>query len=523
MEIKFNKNIVKNISTDSDATERQSANWDIKNAPRNYASLVLAQGITAFFSLASVWLITKMLGSEGYGSIVALIAASQVVQVLINWTSLALSKFGTEEFIERGTIAKPFWTRTFFLIPNLFLAILIAFFGFEPLSHWLKIQVEVFPYVLAHFMVMVLWIHIQFALQGAKLMRQQGMLISIEKIIVFSILLILVATGNINWLSVLWAFIIAPIVMAFVGFWQLRNLIFPVRTFDFDYLKKMLLFSLPLFPHSLVGYFSTNYLDIFFVSYFLSKTEVGIYSINYQIAMLLTMIPGLAGNLLLPLFVTLHVGQKSDKANLYLTEILPFICFCWCLACAVFATLISVFLPLIFGENFVEHQLLFWILAAAGGLASPYLWGYSVMASAKSLTYITLTCAIVSAFTNLVLNYFLVLRFGLIGCAWATATAYFLSSTVAFALLNKHLGLKKTWAVQATIPILFGAIVGTWDNSVLVALIGTVFSSIIIFLIYRRRIFEAFGSVRSLFFKQKIFSQMSEERFPKHGKLIEKK
>ena len=73
----------------SAASERQSSTWDIRNAPRNYISLVVFQAGSAFFSFASVWLITRYLGAQGYGGIVAVIAASQVAQVLINWTSMS--------------------------------------------------------------------------------------------------------------------------------------------------------------------------------------------------------------------------------------------------------------------------------------------------------------------------------------------------------------------------------------------------------------------------------------------------
>ena len=486
--------------------ERRSASWDIQNAPNNYISLILTQTGSAFFSFASVWVITQYLGTENYGNVVAIIAASQIAQVLINWSCIALSKFGTEELVERGDVSKPFWTRTFILMPNLFLIIPVAFFWFESLSHLLKIPSEVFSLVLAHFIATILWLHIQFALQGAKLMRLQGFLQVVERIIVFLILIILILTGSITWLSALWAFVVAPIAMILIGFWQLKNLIFPIRTFDFGYLKKMLLFSVPLIPYSLVGYFSTSYIDVFFVSFYLTKLDVGIYSVNYQIAGMLMQIPILAGNLLLPFFVTLYASQKGERANLYLAEILPFICFFWCLACAILATLVGIFLPLIFGEKFAEHKLLFWILAAAVGLGSPYLWGYGAMANAKSLTYITLTCAIVSAFSNLVLNYFLVPRFGLLGCAWATVVAYVLSSTAVVVLLNKHLQLKKNWVVQATLPILLGAIIGTWKDSGMFALAATFFFSSIIFLLYCRRISEAFGLVRNLFFKRKIFT-----------------
>ena len=79
-------------------------------------SLVLAQGGSAFFAFASVWLLTRSLGSEGYGGVVAVIAASQMVQVLLNWTTTAVVRFGVEEFVETGKIARTFWLRFFILV-----------------------------------------------------------------------------------------------------------------------------------------------------------------------------------------------------------------------------------------------------------------------------------------------------------------------------------------------------------------------------------------------------------------------
>jgi O-antigen/teichoic acid export membrane protein len=52
-------------------SDRQSSGWDIKNAFRNYSTLVAAQVVVAVFSFASVWLITRYLGTDGYGGVVA--------------------------------------------------------------------------------------------------------------------------------------------------------------------------------------------------------------------------------------------------------------------------------------------------------------------------------------------------------------------------------------------------------------------------------------------------------------------
>ena len=48
----------------TDASERRTSGWDIRNAPGNYIALVAFQAGSAFFSFAAVWLITRNLGSE---------------------------------------------------------------------------------------------------------------------------------------------------------------------------------------------------------------------------------------------------------------------------------------------------------------------------------------------------------------------------------------------------------------------------------------------------------------------------
>ena len=51
---------------------------------------------------------------------------------------------------------------------------------------------------------------------------------------------------------------------------------FPVLGIDRALLKRMLTFSLPVLPASLVGYMSSNYLDAFFITHYLSRADLGV-------------------------------------------------------------------------------------------------------------------------------------------------------------------------------------------------------------------------------------------------------
>ena len=91
---------------------RQSAAWDLLHGPKNYLALLIAQALTSLLSFASVWLTTRYLGPEGYGGVVAFIAAAQVVMLIgVNWTSISVARYGCEEFVQTGQIASTFWAK----------------------------------------------------------------------------------------------------------------------------------------------------------------------------------------------------------------------------------------------------------------------------------------------------------------------------------------------------------------------------------------------------------------------------
>ena len=205
-------------------SDRQSAGWDIKNAFRNYSTLIGAQVVVALFSFASVWLVTHYLGTDGYGGVVAVIAASQVAQILINWTGVALVRSGVEEFVQTAHITNSFWARTAIFLPNTLVLLLFGSLWLPLLSGWLKLPPEAIWFVAAHFVTSAVWLHIQYAMQAAKLPRLQGTLIAVERVLIFAGLCVLIAVGRLNALSAIAAYIAAPALMACVGLFLIRKL-----------------------------------------------------------------------------------------------------------------------------------------------------------------------------------------------------------------------------------------------------------------------------------------------------------
>ena len=484
-------------TTTRKSAERQSADWDISNAPKNYISLVLTQGGSAFFSFASIWLITKYLGSEGYGSIVAVVAASQVAQVLIGWTSIAVVRFGVDEFIETGKIARVFWLRLIILLANTLLAFLTVKLWFPPLAEWLNLAPGVFWLVIAHFTITPLWIHLQYSFQALKMPRLQGALMTLERALIFTGLLVVFSMNNLNPFSALICYTTVPLLMTVGSFLYLRKYLFARFPVDAQFVKKIIAYSAPLLPFSLVGYFSGGYIDAVFVSKFLSTRDLGIYSVATQINGIALQLPTLANSLLIPLFITLHKEDGMQKTDKYFRHILPTMILLWSFFCISLTFAGYFFIPLILGAEFAESVLPLWILAAASVMGLPILIGYSALAHAASATYITLFAAIFSGAANITFNFLLIPKYGMAGCAWATVIAYFISAVTYYFFLHRLSDIPLSWTFQAMLPIVGGAAMFSYNGNPFTALPFCLSIGILVVYLHKVSLKETFYFVKN--------------------------
>lgn len=465
-----------------DPLERRSSGWDIRNAPRNYIWLIIFQAGSALFSFAVVWLITRTMGGEGYGSIVAVIAASQIVQVFVNWTSISVIRFGVDEFVETSLISRTFWTRLAALLVNMALVLALTNFWFPHVADWLRLSPAAIWLVAAHFGMTALWLHVQMSLQGAKKLREQGLLQMVERALIFAGILGLAVTGKLSFTAAVMCYIAAPVFVTAAGLFMLRSLIFTSFAMDGALLKKMLLYSLPLLPYSLVGYFSGSYVDAVFISKFLSIEDLGIYSIATQINGLALQVPTLANTILLPLLVTLRAEGDLNRTSNYFRHVLPSGTLVWGLVCTLVGALGYFLIPAVFGSEFAGASLPLWILLTAAAVAIPTGIGYSAQANAASKTYIALIAASAAAAVNIAANFVLIPRYGMVGCALATLFAFAASVIVFSIFLRSSEKVPISWTFLAVLPSVAAVIVILGTGSPLSALtVCVAFSAIVAF------------------------------------------
>ncbi|MCX7640294.1 MAG: hypothetical protein N2Z23_07625 [Pyrinomonadaceae bacterium] len=415
--------------------ERQSLDWDIRNAFRNYLTLVFTQAISMCFSFASVWLITVYLGSEGYGSVVLAISISQLIQTTVNWTAVALARHAAEEFVRTGNINYSFWARSAVLILNIFLVALPLTFLIPLISEWTNLPLEFYVFVALHFLSQAFWLHIQHALQGAKLLKLQGRLLALERIIIFLLLAAFIANKNLNIYSALICYILPAICVGVAGLFSLRKYLSRIDL-NFLYIRKVLRFSFPLLPLSIVGYLSTNYLDAILIAKYLDIAAAGVYSVAYQANGIFMQLLVIANTLLMPFFVTAHSEDRFDITKLYFEKALPLLVLIFSFFYTAIVVLLAFLLPVVFKNGFTELGKVLLVLGMSACSASPFLLGYAPFTNSISATYISMFSGIALSSANVLGNMILIPKYGILGSAWATAISYELSVLIAFLLIK---------------------------------------------------------------------------------------
>jgi O-antigen/teichoic acid export membrane protein len=442
-----------------DEANRQNATWDLLQAPKNYVALVSAQVTSSLLSFGSVWLATHHLGAGGYGGVVAFITAAQIVMlVTVNWTSLTVARYGCEEFVQTGRIASTFWARLVILFPNLLLVVATTPLWLPILSDALHLPSHAVWLVLSLLLANAGWIHVQRALQGAKLLRLQGWLSALERALIFVAMCSMALSGKTSVWNVGCVYVLGPLGASAVGLFILRPFIWPVGTLDVSLLRRMLRFSLPIIPTAFLGYLSTHYLDALLIAHFLSHVKLGLYAVAYQLTGVTQQLPLLAGYLLMPCFVTLQTDKQESSPERFVHEVLPLLTLFWTLVCAAVAALGWYLLPLLFGPEFDEIRALLWPLMAASAFAGPMLMGYNPIAASTSKTYVTMVGVTFGSCVNLILNWLLIPRFGLVGCAWATTAAYGIALVAVIFTVHGRIVPRRTWTLAATCPIVLGAL-----------------------------------------------------------------
>jgi len=247
--------------------------------------------------------------------------------------------------------------------------------------------------------------------------------------------LLFVVLLNYGWEGRLFGIVGSFLIFSIIGIIVLFRVDAFSFSFDVESLKKILNFGLPLLPHAIAGILLASS-SKFFLANMISNEAVGIYTVAFQVASVVLLImtsvnQAWAPNLYEVLnsnpteIVKLGIVKQTYKVIVFMIGIF---------------LLFIVFVPYIFrffiNENYHSGILISRIISIAFLMNGLYflVTNYILFSkNTKVLSYITTIISIIGA----VINYYLILEYGIIGAAYSLIITFVLLFITVFYYSNK--------------------------------------------------------------------------------------
>ena len=203
----------------------------------------------------------------------------------------------------------------------------------------------------------------------------------------------------------------------------------------FTYLREYLHFSLPLTPNTLVRWV-TESSDRYLVTYFLGLNSVGIYSAACSFGNLIQLFVNPLQLILFPELSKLFDENKIDELTIYMSYSLRYFLIISIPAVFGLSAFAKPLLGIFTTENFVSGWFVIPIIAFSGllaGIAQIFVNTLLIVKKTKVPTYINFAVAVL----NVLINFLLIPRIGIVRAALSTLLSYFF-----MAILCTHMSLK---------------------------------------------------------------------------------
>jgi len=222
-------------------------------------------------------------------------------------------------------------------------------------------------------------------------------------------------------------------------------------------LQETLAYSLPLFPH-FYSHFVISMADRVLLARLTTLEAVGIYTIGYTLANALYMLVTSANSAIMPEFAR---ASEDDSAFERLAGTATYYLLFAATAAAGFSLLMPVFIDLFFPENYQETiSILPWLALAFFSVAMYYV-PMNVLSQTQRKTRIVPVLTVVSAGTNIGLNFLLIPPLGIVGAALSTLGAYLLLAALVFAFSQRIQPVEYQYRRTAIILGALVVVVGT--------------------------------------------------------------
>ena len=441
---------------------------DIKRISKNSLGFSIGIILTQAIGFLLIPVYTRYLTPADYGIIALAAAAGSILTIFyILGQNGALTRFYYDYNHDKKELNEYVGTITLSVIGISFIvSLLLSLFG-ESLFATLIKDVPFNPYIL-----LVLWtaffaVLLPFPLRLYQVRERSftysflnvlQFIISVSLIIYFVVFLKEGALGSLKggFFSAIIFFIIACFLLK-------KDLSFKIKI---KKLKESLHFGLPLIPSALAGWVLTL-MDRIFLTHYTSLAVVGIYSLGYQIGMVMSLITGSINFAWAPFFMS-TAKEKGEEAKKVFSQLTTY----YMVAILFIALAISLFAKdiifLMATPKYYESHKIIPIIVGTYVLNGMYLMVVNQLFYVKKTKYLPFT-AISSALLNVLFNYLWIPKYGMMGAAWATLVSFafmflfmYIISQKVYPIKYEYSRICKVFAIAGVIYAL--SIVFSYDN-----------------------------------------------------------
>lgn len=260
----------------------------------------------------------------------------------------------------------------------------------------------------------------------------------INSVVSIAVTVLLVLYLNIGVIGVFFGLLAGSIVGSLVALFHTHNAF--ALSFDYQKLREMLFFSIPLVPSS-VGVFASLYVDRLAINHFLSLGDVGLYGVAYRFASMMSLFVGATQMAITP-YIFAHYREEKTREEIAKT-------FRFFIAASLLILLgmglFSKELLMIFTTpNYYSASNLIPLLAASIVISGLYVFapGAWIVKKTKIITVINLSIAIL----NLALNLLLIPSLGILGAGISTLLSASVGFGVNFLVSQRYYILDYEWS-----------------------------------------------------------------------------
>ena len=414
----------------------------------NFGFLSSSKVLMQFIHLFTLALITRELGPSLYGKMSVFLMVTQFVYLMTcSWTAVGYTRFATVRGGEGRPLSDVFWCRSLIVLILVFSVGLFAFFARSRILEYMGLPRPILLVAFFHLLSLVMT---DYSRQMAQVTTQFKKLSAIQ-VIEKALILALVLIWGKDLIHILWIFIVSPLICRlWLGISLGGSLYMPFRL-SASLCVKLTRFSYPFLLTS-IGGFIFGWIDIAVIKHFAPLERVGIYSLAYSGLGTTEAVMLFMTTVLTPIFISLAHQNRGDLINRFTKRIFPQLAYLWGFMGLLLAPACLWLVPLIFGDAFSESArilvvlLLCFYFGVLNALCVPIFVGYDLVRKMVAINF-------GASMINLILDFALVPKMGIMGAAVATLCSYGSISVPYCLLVSRRFDLD-----SAKLALFFGMI-----------------------------------------------------------------